>query len=64
MGVHILWVWIIKPTSVVLRNNVTFLLASKSAITNVDHVFIIIRNVGNWVEMKVDKCSQQSSKKG
>lgn len=64
MGVHILWVWIIKPTSVVLRNNVTFLLASKSTITNVDHVFIIIRNVGNWVEMEVDKCSQQSSKKG
>lgn len=64
MGVHILWVWIIKSTSVVLRNNVTFLLASKSTITNVDHVFIIIRNVGNWVEMEVDKCSQQSSKKG
>lgn len=64
MGVHILWVWIIKPTSVVLRNNVTFLLASKSTIANVDHVFIIIRNVGNWVEMEVDKCSQQSSKKG
>ena len=61
MGVHILWVWIIKSTSVVLRNNVTFLLASKSTITNVDHVFIII---GNWVEMEVDKCSQQSSKKG
>ena len=64
MGVHILWVWIIKSTSVVLRNNVTFLLASKSTITNVDHVFIIIRNVGNWVEMEVDKCSQLSSKKG
>lgn len=64
MGVHILWVWIIKSTSVVLRNNVTFLLASKSTITNVDHVFIIIRNVENWVEMEVDKCSQQSSKKG
>ena len=64
MGVHILSVWIIKPTSVVLRNNMTFLLASKSTITNVDHVFIIIRNVGNWVEMEVDKCSQQSSKKG
>ena len=64
MGVHILWVWIIKSTSVVLRNNVTFLLASKSTITNVDHVFIITRNVGNWVEMEVDKCSQQSSKKG
>ena len=64
MGVHILWVWIIKSTSVVLRNNVTFLLASKSTITNVDHVFIIIRNVGNWVEMEVNKCSQQSSKKG
>ena len=64
MGVHILWVWIIKSTSVVLRNNVTFLLASKSTITNVDHVFIIIRNVGNWVEMEADKCSQLSSKKG
>ena len=61
MRVHILWVWIIKPTSVVLRNNVTFFfLASKSTITNVDHMFIIIRNVGNWVEMKVNKCSQQS----